>query len=207
MRADVRQRRADTEALVGARQSVPSRVNGTPNAAGETSHTDPIYDRAASAVAGKQLTVRCWSRGDWSHLTAEEDAIYTAANLSSSFGFDNGDGSTVELSPVTCSWLDGLAVVGNLVTSKPSGRTAEGIFVNVLAHQSLYAKGVRDEARGECYAMQMIPIVARAFGLSRQDGRALTEGVWRRYPQEPYRAPACRNGGAFDLHPHSNVWP
>jgi hypothetical protein len=200
--------RADTEALVGAGQDMPSRLDDTPHAAGETNHTASVYNRAASMVARKPVTVRCWSPGDWSQLTAEVAVIIPTSHANSSTqGLTIPDSSAVNLSPVTCSWLDALVLDGYAAISQQPDQAFTAIALRVLAHQSFSAVNVQNQAKGECFAIQVIPAIARILGPTARQGRILTEDVWHQYPQEPYRTSACRNGGAFDLHPHSAVWP
>jgi hypothetical protein len=205
--------RATDEALVGQGRRLPS-VEGVVDSSGHgvaASHTDPLYNRAARAVAGKQVTARCWSRRDWNHLTVEVDAIaatrrYADPDLG---GFADVGGSIVNLSPDVCSYLDLMVLGGYESISGQPQETYAGFALKVLAHESEHAKGSRNEARTECYAIQTIPTVARVFGLTRRQGHILTEDVWRRYPQEArgYQTSACRNGGPLDLRPHSHVWP
>lgn len=206
--------RAGDEAVVGAGRhlfSVHGAVDSSTSGGSDASHIDPFYNRAASAVAGKDVTARCWSGRDWHHLTAETDAIaatkrYGRPDVS---GFAQVGGSTVNLSPVVCSYLDQIALGGFEAISGPPTELYAGWSLDTLAHESEHARGSRNEARTECYAIQMIPTVARVLGLTPRQGRILTEDVWRQYPHEApgYSTPACRNGGPLDLHPHSNVWP
>lgn len=77
--------------------------------------------------------------------------------------------------------------------------------VTVLAHESVHLRGLRDEAVVQCYAMQAVPAVARAFGAQTQDGRAMALLEYTvAYPHMPpaYRSAACRPGGSLDLSRH-----
>jgi hypothetical protein len=81
--------------------------------------------------------------------------------------------------------------------------------LTVLAHESVHLRGVRSEAVTQCYAMQTVARVARAFGASADDGRAL---AWLEYevgyPHMPpaYRTPECHPGGSLDLTPGTAWW-
>src|SRR2546423_2179919 len=82
--------------------------------------------------------------------------------------------------------------------------------LNTLAHESYHLAGVRNEAQTECYALQAIDFVARSLGASRVQAQALGsfsfDQLPRRMPPE-YSSPDCRDGGRFDVHPGSAVWP
>jgi hypothetical protein len=74
--------------------------------------------------------------------------------------------------------------------------------LTVLAHESVHLRGLQNEAVVQCYAMQAVPAVARTFGASIEDGRALAaiEYVYA-YPHMPsaYRSTDCHPGGSLDL--------
>ena len=74
--------------------------------------------------------------------------------------------------------------------------------LTVLAHESVHLRGLRDEAVVQCYAMQQVPAVARLFGASTEDGRALAALEYAvAYPHMPsaYRSAACHLGGSLDV--------
>jgi hypothetical protein len=81
--------------------------------------------------------------------------------------------------------------------------------LTVLAHESMHMRGVRNEAATQCYAMQAVPQVARAFGASAEDARALAAMEYALdYPHMPptYRSGECRPGGTLDLTPGTRWW-
>jgi hypothetical protein len=82
--------------------------------------------------------------------------------------------------------------------------------LNTLAHESYHLGGVRNEAATECYALQAIDFVARRLGASPEQARALAsfsfDQLLQRMPAD-YSSPKCYDGGTFDLHPRSAVWP
>ena len=58
--------------------------------------------------------------------------------------------------------------------------------------------------------MQTIRAAAIALGRTAREGRFLANLYWNRwYRWNPgsYRSRECRNGGALDLRPQSDVWP
>jgi hypothetical protein len=204
--------RARSRALVGERRRLPS-IEGVSdsNAHGDDeSHTDPLLNRAARAVAGKPVTARCWSPYDWPHLLAETNAIDDrhAPKSVDILGFANLGGDAVDLSTEVCYYLQ-LIELGGYAAVNGRATPFAASALATLAHEAEHAHGVADEADTECYALQMIPTVARVLGLTRREGRIFADAAWRAYPQEPrhYRTSACRNGGPLDLHPRSTVWP
>jgi hypothetical protein len=82
--------------------------------------------------------------------------------------------------------------------------------VVTLAHESWHLRGIVDEARTQCYAVQTTEAVALALGVAPIDARALALRVAAddaRAPRGEYHAPACRPGGAYDLRPETPDWP
>jgi hypothetical protein len=82
--------------------------------------------------------------------------------------------------------------------------------LNTLAHESYHLAGVRNEAETECYALQAIDFVSRRLGASPEQARALAsfsfDQLLQRMPAD-YSSPKCHDGGRYDLHPRSAVWP
>lgn len=79
-----------------------------------------------------------------------------------------------------------------------------------LAHESWHLRGVVDEARTQCYAVQTAEAVARRLGVSSTDARAMAVRVAlddARAPRGEYHSPECRPGGAYDLRPATPAWP
>lgn len=82
--------------------------------------------------------------------------------------------------------------------------------VVTLAHESWHLRGIVDEARTQCYAVQSAEAVALALGVAAADARLIAVGVAledARAPRGEYHAPACRPGGAYDLRPQTPDWP
>jgi hypothetical protein len=79
-----------------------------------------------------------------------------------------------------------------------------------LAHESWHLRGIVEEARTQCYAVQTTEAVARALGISPADARAIGVRVAlddARAPRGEYHSSACRPGGAYDLRPETPDWP
>jgi hypothetical protein len=204
--------RARSRALVGERRTLPS-VEGVSDSTAhgvDESHTDPLLDRAARAVAGKPVKVRCWSPYDWPRLLAETNAIDDRVTPKSVdiLGFASAGGDAVDLSTGVCYYLQ-LIELGGYSAVNGSTTPYAGNALATLAHEAEHAHGVVNEADTECYAIQKIPTVASVLGLTPRQGRIFADAVWKLYPDEPpgYHTTACRNGGPLDLHPRSKVWP
>ena len=79
-----------------------------------------------------------------------------------------------------------------------------------LAHESWHLRGIVNEARTQCYAVQTVEAVARRLGVPAADARAIAVRVAlddSRSPADEYHSPHCRPGGAYDLRPDSPAWP
>ncbi len=79
-----------------------------------------------------------------------------------------------------------------------------------LAHESWHLRGVVDEARTQCYAVQTTEAVARRLGVSVPDARSIAVRVAlddARAQRGEYHSAECRPGGAYDLRPETRAWP
>ena len=90
------------------------------------------------------------------------------------------------------------------------GRDAEWAVVT-LAHESWHLRGVTNEARTQCYAVQTVEPVARALGVPPAEARLLAVRVAfydaRMADGEYHSSAACRPGGAYDIRPGTASWP
>jgi hypothetical protein len=79
-----------------------------------------------------------------------------------------------------------------------------------LAHESWHLRGVVDEARTQCYAVQTTEAVALALGVRADDAQLIAARVAvddARAPRGEYHSPACHPGGPYDLRPGTTAWP
>ena len=79
-----------------------------------------------------------------------------------------------------------------------------------LAHESWHLRGVLDEARTQCYAVQSVEAVARGLGVPMREARVVALAVAyedARLEIGEYHSPQCRPGGAYDLRPATPDWP
>jgi hypothetical protein len=79
-----------------------------------------------------------------------------------------------------------------------------------LAHESWHLRGIANEARTQCYAVQTTEQTARALGVPPADAHLLALAVAAddaAAPRDEYHAAECRPGGRYDLHPATPDWP
>ncbi len=79
-----------------------------------------------------------------------------------------------------------------------------------LAHESWHLRGVVDEARTQCYAVQTTEAVALALGVRADEAQLIAARVAlddARAPRGEYHSPACHPGGPYDLRPETADWP
>lgn len=200
--ADLARRRA----LVGYRQKLGrGRLIFNKNT---SSYTNTDYSRIASAIAHKRVDAHCWDFSDWAALNAEVAALYHHDTEFRAAGFANIGADSIELDSYTCTTLS-LLQAKAYANDYRSEALGFGFEVDVLAHESTHARGVGNEAETECFAIQLIPQTTVMLGLSPRIGRLFADAMWHAYPHEPkgYATRLCRDGGPYDLHPRTHLWP
>ncbi len=116
-------------------------------------------------------------------------------------------GTLAYLSPERCHDLYRLAFRHDVTFS----RTARAL--SVLAHEAWHLRGIRDEGRTECYALQSGVTLGERLGLSsataaRMMRAQLVENSTLIGGESEYRIPAaCHDGGALDLSPGRTSFP
>jgi hypothetical protein len=159
----------------------------------------------ASSLAGRRVTIRC---------EGLSGALTSAGGESGRTGFTGNKPASVSyLQEGICQTLHAYTrtVKAGEACALPCERPlAIAWSLNTLAHESYHLAGVRNEAQTECYALQAIDFVARSLGASADQARALAVYSFEQLPGRmpaQYSSPECRDGGQFDLHPLSAVWP
>jgi hypothetical protein len=205
-----RDARRAAELLSAADQSLPpGEARALPVIAGATraSRVEPRFGRLASALAGKPVQVRCWSRGDWAHLMQEERA-YTNGQLGDgTLAFASIGGGRINVGPAVCAALVDLTY-RHLRPVGESARLTLATGVVTLSHEPQHSRGIADEATAECYAIQLANRTAVDLGASVDYAAALVRAYWAHYADElpAYRSPECREGGALDLRRADSIW-
>jgi hypothetical protein len=180
-------------------------------AIGWSKHADRIREQdrlavVASTIVGHKVAVRC------------PNFFKKLVNVSGEAGtvkFDeNGrPADYTDLAPEAC---DALRNVGNVDLSCLDTWTCGekqwkvAWALHTLAHESFHMRGFAAEAQAECYAMQTTASVAVSLGIPKGRAAQLQRWVWSRgYRNEPdeYMTTECHNGGPYDLHRWSPVWP
>jgi hypothetical protein len=171
----------------------------------DASRVEPNFGRVASAIAGRQIRVRCWSASDWPRV--ERDAL-AGENVATDYsGFAWYVEQAIDLAPPVCHNLAVLRYRHSVVAS-----VRFAYAVGVLAHEAshLISSGEDVEWKAECFGMQRIRRTATLLGLPAGESSRLADLYWRRiYPDDApgYTSPDCHNGGLLDLQPGSSVWP
>lgn len=172
------------------------------------SRRDPLYTSIARKISRKQANVYCWNAADWNtlHVRRREQS---GEGLTWILGYvPLATRTEINLAPEVCNRLDALAYKKLRPRGKARIDFAEA--VDTLAHESIHALGVTDEAETECYSLQLIDFTAMQLGTNLAYARDMSKQAWNvLYPQIPsaYRTPDCYNDGPFDLFPNSNIWP
>jgi hypothetical protein len=166
----------------------------------------------ASVIAGRPVSIRCPG-------TLERLTEVSPHDGSVAFSADGRPADYADLSGSTCSHLEHfeervarheLECLGQQGGRCPRDVEQTAVAVNVLTHESYHLAGHRSESAVQCYAMQRNAEAARMLGATVEQARAVAafvyEHVYPALPQE-YRTSDCRDGGPYDLHPASPVWP
>lgn len=180
-------------------------------ALGWTKHEDRIREQnrlavVASSLVGHKVGVHC--------PNFVKGLVYTSGEAGTVQFDENGDPANyTDLAPDTC---DALRSVGKLdltcLDSETCGDKQWKLAwaLHTLAHESYHLRGIAQESKTECYAMQTTARVAVSLGIPPRRAGQLQRWVWTRgYPSEPeeYRTSDCHNRGPLDLHPFYDVWP
>jgi hypothetical protein len=174
----------------------------------DVSHVDPLLSRAASALAGRRLEVRCWSAADWRKRAAEVKS-FTPAHVdvhSPWSGYTSRDHKRVNFGPKACARLAALAYEQRGAASYDDAwwlAWSLRLFANEIAKRE-------GNVAAECHAMQRIGATGEALGLTRVEAARLARLFWTDiYPREDarYRSDECRTGGKLDLDPANPAWP
>lgn len=151
----------------------------------------------ASALAERDVEVSC--PGFWTRLV----------EITPNAGWVDFDehglpADRTSLSADTCSNLE-------RVWRGKDARSRDATWaILTLAHESWHLRGVKNEARTQCYAIQSVYAVARGLGVDDREARLVAaRAALDHARQSPgdYKSPECRPGGTYDLNPHTPHWP
>jgi hypothetical protein len=135
------------------------------------------------------------------------------------FGPDGEPSDTTRLEPSVCGDLAGYGKARKrsdfacVYGSVPcSARVERAVYAAlILSHESQHLRGVRDEGVAQCYAIQMLPLVAERLGSPPEEGKAIATHFLT--VDQPLLSgdyalpPGCVNGGSLDLDPAGSSFP
>jgi hypothetical protein len=185
----------------------PGSNGGLPTKGGvvESSRIEPRLSAAASTVAHRAVTVRCWSVADWPRIRRVAAAEGAGAVVADLAGLADPTAETIDLAPEGCRDLVAVVYLGEHAGAR------EAFGVTLLAHEATHLReDAASEAETECYAMQRVVEAAPKLGLGPIEARRLARTYWvELYPEVPpdYYSSDCRSGGPLDLHPDDPRWP
>jgi hypothetical protein len=153
------------------------------------------FSAEASLIAGKSVSIRCDESRDYVGAVQHADGVAIVG------------GDRAYLTPERCYDLYRVAFEDE-ITSSRTGRA-----IAVLAHEAWHLRGVGEEGRTECFALQSGVDLGVRLGLS--EGRArqlmrqqLVENQLRGAATVEYVVPAeCRDGGSLDLNAADAAFP
>jgi hypothetical protein len=160
--------------------------------------TEHRLDRAASAVAGTDVTVHCQTIGEASF------------DLGPELGYVKFGADGVPEHHALIKWKPCHALASWLSSDRRHPSRDQVIAVHVLTHETMHMAGTTDESVTECRAMQRDAEMAEQLGADPNTARALAIRYWVEiYPAMPdaYRNSACAPNGQLDEHRADPPWP
>jgi hypothetical protein len=148
------------------------------------------------------LAVACWSSDDWGPVLSSADVGLPHAGGRSLLGFWLvRQPRWLHVSPQVCR--DAQAFIDS---KKANGRRAGAL--SSIIHEAMHSIGIPDEAKANCYAVQLVPVFVKNLGMSAHDSRNLGRlallYVRRHAPPGYWDHYHCRDLGGWDLAPDAN---
>jgi len=205
------QARSDDCVSVAGHQ-VCSRVGRLPKTASTdtASYADPLYGHVVSTLSDRSVLAWCWSKADWRLIQAQRQAqLPHARRLVPWSAYTRVERPpSVHLSPEVCAEL------ARLVSDPDPVWSADDVdalawSAHVLAHESVHARGILNEAVAECRGLQTTGKAVVLLGRSKEEAAYLATVYWKHmYPTLAgyFHSPECHDGGRLDLR-KSTHWP
>jgi hypothetical protein len=151
------------------------------------------YALSKAVGTPKSIAVACWNEADWANIGGESnDGVYHTLAF-----YQPAMPHWVHLSPGICRSLE---TVLYHRPATPTPRLANA--VETVAHEMMHAIGFANEARAECYGMQLSWLLADKLGVpyaySARLARLNLQNYWTR-PPEYRNLSLCRESRAWDL--------
>jgi hypothetical protein len=172
-------------------------AGGTAIPVGLHVRTEHQLSAAASAVAGKKVTVHCQTVGE------------ASLDLGPELGYVKFGADGVPERRTVIKWNPCRELVHWLRSDRKHPSRDQMIAVHVLTHETMHMAGATDEAVTECRAMQRDAVMARQLGADPSAASALAARYWQQiYPSmsTAYRSADCRAGGELDEHLPDPPW-
>lgn len=158
--------------------------------------TETVYATMKSLGIPRLLAIACWSKQDWPSVLESAGGGGNEPGLVTLAFWFGGQPRWLHLSPTTCINVQGL-----IDSRVPTGPGALAL-VTVL-HETTHAYGIRNEARANCYGVQLVYPFARALAFSSSRAERLESLALRATrstaPPGYWDSARCRAGGAWDL--------
>jgi len=151
--------------------------------------TEAQLGRVASVLAGYPVQVRCETLSQ----------AWTSAHVELGYVRFGADGRPEPVATITSDACGDLS--DWLGSRRGDALLPQLVAVHVLTHEAMHLRGITDEARAECAAVQRDALTARLLGAADGQARRLALRYWHvAYPDlsEGYRTPECAPGGALD---------
>jgi hypothetical protein len=172
---------------------LPSSAHYTGRSVKQTRLAKAAYQLSKIIGLPKTVDVACWSAADWENISGDNpESGYTLLGF-----YMPAMPHWLELSPTICHTME------TLLYKRPEyANRYTANAVDTLTHEMIHALGVTDEARTECYAMQLSWITAETLGVPAKYSYSLSRLTLANYGSHPARYinyANCRDGGAWDL--------
>jgi hypothetical protein len=153
------------------------------------------YGLSKALRVPKSIAVACWNAADWTNIGADSrDGLYSTQGF-----YRRSMPHWVHLSPTVCKSLETLLYAR---PARPNLTLANGL--DTVTHEMIHALGETNEARTECFSMQLSYITARYLQIPAWYALALaklTLGLYLLHPAQYIDTIRCREGGMWDLVP------
>ncbi len=167
----------------------------------------------ASQIAGRAVKVHC--PGPVGRVFAKDSVVEGFVR----FDAEGRPSDETKLQATSCDELDALAEGRRAKELACTERAAIrcgrhgaelATALDVVTHESFHLKGIQDEAKTECNALQTLAATAVQLGATPAQGAALARAQFAEsYPLMPdaYRSPDCADGHPWDLRPDDPAFP
>lgn len=175
---------------------LPTSAHYTGKSIKQTRLSSASYSLSKDLGIPKSIAVACWDVPDWQAISGDtSDSYYSTLGL-----YLPSMPHWIHLSPDVCRGME------TLLYHRPQypNRIIAG-DLDTVTHEMVHALGITDEARTECYAMQLSIIMALELHVPAAYSAELARLTIQNYSSHPPRyidRSRCHEDGAWDLFPH-----